>query len=294
MITGPTAVGKTALAIRLAQHFNTEIISCDSRQFYKEMNIGTAKPTPEELSQVKHHFIDSHSIQDEYNVGKFESEAIPLIEELFSKNNVLIMAGGSGLYIQAICEGFDELPEADPVIRKQINDLYAKEGIDGLQKLLMKLDPVHAGQADLQNLQRVSRALEVCLSTGKTYSELRSGKTKTRNFTIIKIGLEMQRELLYERINQRVDQMMEMGLPDEVKRLLPQKQLNALQTVGYSELFDHLEGRTDRATAVSLIKQHTRNFAKRQMTWFKRDSDIRWFGIVEEKKIITYLDGIML
>lgn len=290
VIAGPTAVGKTAVAIHLAKHFNTEIISADSRQFFKEMSIGTAKPNASELSEVKHHFIDSHSISQDYNVGKYETEAITLLEDLFSKNNVLVLIGGSGLYINAVCEGFDPLPEANEEIREKIDALLEKEGLEGLQKLLKELDPVYYDQVDLQNPQRMGRALEVCLSSGKPYSSLRSGKTKKRNFNILKIGLEMPRELLYERIDKRVDEMMKMGLLEEVKQLLPYKTKNALQTVGYKELFDHLEGNSDLGTAISLIKQHTRNFAKRQLTWFKRDKEIKWFNVGQEKEILLYLN----
>jgi tRNA dimethylallyltransferase len=293
VIAGPTAIGKTALGIRLARFFNTEILSADSRQFFREMSIGTAKPTTEEMKDVKHHFINSHSVSEAYNVGKYENEAIELLEELFKTKDIVIMVGGSGLYIDAVCKGFDELPEADPAIRKKIDELLNTSGIEVLQKMLKELDPVYYDKVDLQNPQRLSRALEVCLSSSEPYSTLREGKAKKRNFNIIKIGLNTSREMLYERINQRVDQMIKDGLYEEVRSLLPWKTVNALQTVGYKEMFDHLESKTDLLSAVNLIKQNTRNFAKRQLTWFKRDKEINWFEPGETEKIIEYIKGML-
>jgi tRNA dimethylallyltransferase len=289
VIVGPTAVGKTALSIQLAKAFDTEILSADSRQFFKEMSIGTAKPTAIEMGAIKHHFIDSHSISEEYNVGKFETEAIQVLNTLFETKDYAILVGGSGLYIDAVCNGLDELPEASAEIRQQLKLLYEEKGIAALQEQLKELDLNYYNQVDLNNPQRLMRALEVCLSSGKTYSEQRAGKTKKRNFTTIKIGLNTTREALYERINKRVDEMMQEGLLDEVKSLLPYQNKNALQTVGYKELFDYLENKTTLEQAVELIKQHTRNFAKRQLTWFKRDEQIQWFEPYEFEKIKQYI-----
>jgi tRNA dimethylallyltransferase len=289
VIVGPTAVGKTALSIQLAKAFDTEIVSADSRQFFKEMSIGTAKPNATEMGTIKHHFIDSHSISEEYNVGKFETEAIQVLNTLFETKNYAILVGGSGLYIDAICNGLDELPEASEEIRQQLKLLYEEKGIMALQEQLKELDLNYYNQVDLNNPQRLMRALEVCLSTGKTYSEQRAGKTKARNFTTIKIGLTTSREELYNRINKRVDEMMQQGLLDEVKSLLPYQNKNALQTVGYKELFDYLEKKITFEQAVALIKQHTRNFAKRQLTWFKRDEQIQWFEPNEFEKIKQYI-----
>ncbi len=289
VLLGPTAIGKTSLSIALAKELNCPIISADSRQFFKEMSIGTAKPSKEEMQGVQHYFIDSHSILQEYNVGKFEVDAIELLEDLFQKRNVVLMVGGSGLYIDAVCKGFDKLPEADPEIREKINSIYLSNGIEGLQEILKDLDPVYYTKVDLKNKHRVSRALEVCLSTGKPYSSLREGKSKERNFNIIKVGLNTSRELLYSRVNQRVDEMIKLGLLEEVKSLQIHKSLNALQTVGYKELFGYLNGETDLNFAVELIKKNTRNFAKRQLTWFRKDDEVKWFEPTELEDIKEYL-----
>ena len=300
VIAGPTAVGKTSLSITLAKHFACPVISADSRQFYREMNIGTAKPTVAEMEDIMHYFINSHSITEAYNVGKFEKEAIELLDHLFETHETLILVGGSGLYIDAVCNGLDELPEANPDIRVQIGNLLKQEGIEGLQRSLKKLDPVYYNQVDLQNPQRVGRALEVCMTTGKPYSGLRLEKLKKRNFNCIKIGLTIKREALYERINLRVDQMMKDGLLNEVKKLQEYKHLNALQTVGYKELFDglaELEANKDHPEndqlaikkAVELIKQNTRRFAKRQLTWFRGDEQMKWFEPHEIKNILTHI-----
>jgi tRNA dimethylallyltransferase len=293
IVTGPTAVGKTSMAVELAKHFNTEVISADSRQFFRELSIGTAKPSEEERSGITHHFIDSHSIKEDYNVGKFENEAITLIEKLFSTKDVLIVAGGSGLYIDAICKGFDNLPEADPEIREKLKSILHKKGIAGLQELLKELDPDHYKTADLNNPQRLSRALEVCLSTRRPYSSMRKGKAKDRNFSTIKIGLNTSRDKLYERINERVDSMMENGLLEEVKSVKQYRAHNALQTVGYKELFEYLDGDISLERAIELIKQHTRNFAKRQLTWFNRDEEIEWFEPSDKKSIIAHINQKM-
>jgi len=289
VIAGPTAIGKTALGVRLAKTFGTAVLSADSRQFFREMSIGTAKPSAEEMQGIPHYFIGSHSVSEPYNVGMYETEAIALLKKLFSEQDVVIMVGGSGLYIDAVCKGFDELPEADEAIRKQIDELLEQEGIEALQEKLKQLDPVYYAQVDLKNPQRLSRALEVCMSSGKPYSTLREGKIKTRDFNCIKIGLDTGRELLYERINSRVDNMMQEGLLEEVRSLIPFKTANALQTVGYKELFDHLEGKTDLRSAIELVKQNTRKFAKRQLTWFRRDAEMKWFQPNETEKIIEYI-----
>lgn len=255
------------------------------------MSIGTAKPTAEEMDGVKHYFIDSLSITDSYNVGKYETEVITLLEELFKKHEQVIIVGGSGLYINAICNGIDNLPEADTATRKKVENILKTEGIASLQKLLKSLDPTYYEKVDKNNPQRLSRAVEVCLSTGKTYSSLRTGTKIKRNFNIIKIGLNSARDLLYERINARVDIMMQNGLLNEVEALLPNKHLNALQTVGYKELFSYLEKEIDLETAVGLIKQNTRRFAKRQLTWFRKDEDIEWFQTDEVEAIVKNINN---
>lgn len=292
VIVGPTAVGKTAMSIAIAKEFDCPVVSADSRQFFKEMNIGTAKPTETEIEGVTHYFINSHSINDEFNVGKYETEAIALLEKLFQTHEKVILVGGSGLYIDAVCKGFDELPEADEEIRNKINLLLKTDGIEGLQKLLKELDINYYNKVDLQNPQRLSRALEVCLTTGKPYSELRKGKIKKRDFNIIKVGINTSREILYDRINKRVDEMMKNGLLNEVKSLQDFKHLNALQTVGYKELFDHLENNLDLNSAIELIKQNSRRFAKRQLTWFHRDEEIKWFEPNQAKEILVYINSI--
>jgi tRNA dimethylallyltransferase len=277
VIAGPTAVGKTTVAIKLAQQFKTEIISADSRQFYREMSIGTAKPSAEELSQAKHHFIDSHSVTETFNVGDFEKQSLQLLNELFKTHDKVIMAGGSGLFIQAVTQGFDELPVADAAIRNGLNQELSEKGIQFLQGKLKESDPVYYEQVDLNNPQRLIRALEVFQTTGKPFSSYRKATINKRPFHIIKIGLNLPRDILYQRINQRVDVMIDQGLVEEVRSLLPCRHLNALNTVGYSELFDYLDGKTDLNTAIELIKQNTRRFAKRQLTWFRKDKEIKWY-----------------
>lgn len=276
VIAGPTASGKTAAAINLAQHYGTVVVSADSRQFFREMSIGTAKPDAGELAEAKHYFIDSHSINEPLSVGDYEREGLQLLETLFHEHNIVIMAGGSGLYIKAICEGFDDLPTAGPGIREALNAQLEAEGIEALQTRLKSVDPVYYSEVDLNNSRRLIRALEVYESTGQPFSGYRKSKLTKRSFNIIKIGMNMNREVLYERINRRVDLMMDLGLLDEVRSLMPHRNRNALNTVGYAELFDYLDGNTDLETAVSLIKQNTRRFAKRQMTWFRKDGDINW------------------
>lgn len=290
VILGPTGIGKTTLAIEVAKYFETEIISADSRQFFNELSIGTAKPRDEELKQIKHYFINSLSIKDDYNVGKFETDVIHLLENLFQKKNCAIMVGGSGLYVDAVCKGLDELPEADEEIRNQLTELYKTKGISTLCEMLKELDPEHYKKADMANPHRMIRALEVCLLTGKPYSILRKGKQVKRNFSVVKIGLNTDREKLYERINQRVDEMMSAGLLNEVKTLLKFRDKNALLTVGYKELFGYLDGKMDLNSTVELIKKNTRNFAKRQLTWFRRDKEIKWFEPHQADEIFAYIN----
>ncbi len=288
-IVGPTAIGKTDLAIHLAKEFHTGILSADSRQFYREMSIGTAKPSEEVLNQVTHYFINSLHIQDEYTVGDYENDAITILKEIYKEKNSAILVGGSGLYVNAVTQGFDNLPKADAAIREDLNTILKEKGIYPLQEQLKELDPEYYQQVDRNNPQRVIRALEVMLATGKPFSSYRLNIEKPRPFKTIKIGLNTNREVLYKRINNRVDEMISAGLIDEVKRLLPYQHLNALQTVGYAELFDYLNGKTSLAEATEKIKQNTRRFAKRQLTWFRKDSDIKWFEPKQEMQIINYL-----
>ncbi len=288
VIAGPTAVGKTAIAIKLAQQLKTEIISADSRQFYREMSIGTAKPNTDELLQARHHFINSHSVTESFNVGDFEKQALQLLDELFKTHDKVIMAGGSGLFIQAVTQGFDELPAADVDTRNNLNEELAEKGIDFLQKRLKEADPGYYEQVDLNNPQRLIRALEVFETTGKPFSSYRKATTNKRPFHITKIGLDLPRDILYQRINQRVDDMIDQGLLEEVRSLLPYRHLNALNTVGYGELFDYFDGKTDLNTAIELIKQNTRRFAKRQLTWFRKDKEVRWF-MVDKPGLIDHI-----
>lgn len=276
-VVGPTAIGKTSLAIALAQYFQTEIISCDSRQFFKEMSIGTAVPSVEELLTVPHHFIQHRSIFDTYSVGDFEREAISLLSELFQKHQVVVMVGGSGLYANAVWYGLDDFPEVDESIRITLNTQYQTQGLAFLQEKLRTLDPLQYNQMDVQNPQRTIRALEVCLASGRPYSSFLSQKQTQRPFENLMIGLTAPRELVYQRINNRVEQMLEAGLLIEAQKLLSLKHLNALQTVGYRELFDFLEGKTSLEVAVEEIKKNTRRFAKRQYTWFNKNEKIHWF-----------------
>jgi tRNA dimethylallyltransferase len=292
-IIGPTAIGKTSLSIGLAQHFNCDIISCDSRQFFKEMKIGTAVPSEEELASATHHFIQNKSIFDNYSVGDFEKEALAKLDELFLKNNIQIMVGGSGLYVDAVLKGFDDFPDIDEKVRVKINADFEKFGIDYLQQKLKELDADYFQKIStenpqtLQNPQRMKRFVEVCIGTGKPYSSFIGQKKNQRNFTPIIIGLEAEREMMYNRINQRVNIMMNEGLLKEVENLITHKNLNALQTVGYRELFDFFEGKTTLEFAIEQIKMNTRRFAKRQITWFKRIENVLWFDYLTDKKEIV-------
>lgn len=291
-IIGPTAIGKTALSIALAKHFNCDIISCDSRQFYKEMKIGTAVPNADELAAANHHFIQNKSIFETYSVGDFEKEAIAKLDELFLQNNIQIMVGGSGLYVDAVLKGFDDFPDIDNEVRTKLNADFDQFGIDYLQQKLKELDFDYyqklttENPQTLQNPQRLKRFVEVCLGTGKPYSSFIGNSKSQRNFTPIIIGLEAERENMYNRINQRVDIMMNEGLLKEAEMLYPNKDLNALQTVGYRELFDFFDGKTSLEFAVEQIKMNTRRFAKRQLTWFKRTENTTWFDFKTDTKQI--------
>lgn len=275
-VVGPTAIGKTVRAISLARHFNTEIISADSRQFFKELAIGTAVPSPEELSAAKHHCIQHISIHQQYSVGDFEQEALDRLNHLFKTKDVVVLVGGSGLYVDAVLQGLDYFPEVDTNIRLQLNQQLAQEGLLSLQNKLQDLDPAYYAQVDLDNPHRVIRALEVCLTADAPYSSFLGKKKPARPFKSLLVGLQADRELVYDRINQRVDLMMEAGLLQEAQKLYAYKHLNALNTVGYKELFAHFDGETDLATAVSEIKKNTRRFAKRQLTWYRKNKAIYW------------------
>ena len=278
VILGPTASGKTDLAIRIAQWFGTEIISADSRQFFREFSIGTAKPSQKQLSAVKHHFIGQISIQENYNISRFEADVLELLEKLFQVHDVVVMCGGSGLYIDAVCNGLDEQPAHDPELRAQLNKAFKTEGITYLQQELQKLDPEYYWQVDLANPHRLIRALEVCKLTGKPFSEFRKGIKKERPFRIVKIGIDLTKEELHKRIHDRTDEMIRLGLIDEVRANLSNRHLNALNTVGYKEIFDYLDGNLTLEEAVEKIKINTRHFAKRQMTWFRKDKEIIWIN----------------
>jgi tRNA dimethylallyltransferase len=290
-IVGPTAIGKTALAIQLAQHFSTEIISADSRQFFKEMEIGTAKPNAEELAAAKHHFINSHSVSQLFSTGDFEVEGLSTLDRIFKNHNLAIMVGGSGLYVNALINGLDEMPDIDLAIRESLNKQFEEEGLASIQKQLATLDPEYFAKVDQQNPQRMIRGLEVFLSTGQKLSSMLSATKKERPFNIIKIGLNTDRAVLYDRINRRVDKMIADGLVEEVKSLIPFKKYNALNTVGYSELFDYLDGKLSLEDAVSAIKQNTRRFAKRQLTWFRRDEELAWFEPDQSAEIISFIEN---
>jgi tRNA dimethylallyltransferase len=276
VIVGPTAVGKTSVAIQVAQHFHTKIISADSRQCFKELNIGVAKPSPEELKLVEHFFINSHSINDEVNAAIFEQYALEKINEIFRTRNEAVLVGGTGLYVKAFCQGIDEVPVINPAIREQIISSFEYEGMEWLQKQVAKHDPFYFSQGEIKNPQRLMRALEVKLSTGRSIMVFHTQKKKERDFNIIKIGLELPRELLYRNINGRVDTMISAGLVEEVRNLDAYKKLNALQTVGYRELFGHFAGGLSLPDAIEIIKMNTRQYAKRQMTWFNKDNEINW------------------
>lgn len=290
VIVGPTGSGKTDLSIRLALHYRAPILSTDSRQVYRSMPIGTAQPTEEQLNTVEHHFIASHDIEDKLSCGEYEVQALACLEKLFAQHDDVVAVGGSGLYVRALCEGMDELPQADEALRRELERRLADEGIGALAAQLRELDPRYYEEVDRSNPARVVRALEVCLQTGRPYSAQRTGVRRERPFRIIKIGVNLPREVLYDRINRRVDAMVAEGLEAEARRLYPHRELNALQTVGYREFFDCFDGRVTRDEAVELIKRNTRRYAKRQLTWFRRDPEIRWFSPTDDGKMIRYID----
>jgi len=293
-IVGPTAIGKTSLSILIASHFKTEIISCDSRQFYKEMTLGTAVPEKEELAAVPHHFIQNRSVFEDYNVGAFERDALNVLDRLFKKHNIVVMVGGSGLYVKAVLEGLDDFPKIDPSIRLELKQVLKTEGIIPLQNQLKKLDITTYNTIDKDNPQRVIRALEICIGTNLPYSSYTRNSKKKRKFNSIIIGLSGEREKIYERINRRVDQMLENGLIDEAQKLYPNKELNALQTVGYKELFSFFEEKTTKDEAIQEIKKNTRRFAKRQLTWFKKDSNIYWFDFeTDTSKLLKKIEDLI-
>jgi len=287
---GPTGVGKTDISIELARHFNCEIISADSRQFYREMRTGTAVPSDFQLSLIKHHFIRFISVEEYYSSSLFERDVIKLLPSLFSAGNLAFMSGGSGMYIDAVCEGTDDIPDVDMLSREKYIKLFDEQGIEGLRIALKILDPEHYSKVDLKNPKRIMRALEICESTGLPYSSFLKKNKRVRDFRIIKIGLTRERDELYSRINNRVDQMVEAGLEDEARSLLSFKGLNALNCVGYREFFDYFEGKTDKQKAIELIKRNSRRYAKRQMTWWSKDEEIKWFHPEKSGELLNYLE----
>ena len=293
LIAGPTAIGKTDLAIQIAEHYSTQIISADSRQCYKELNIAVAKPGPSFLKKVRHYFVDSHSIQESVTAAEFEKYALSSIASIFEQSDVAVMVGGTGLYIKAFCEGLDAIPTTPPETREMIIENYNQYGIEWLEKMLIQNDSEYATKGEMQNPHRLMRALEVVLSTGKSIFYFQKNNKIQRDFNIIKIGLELPREELYNRINTRVDQMIDAGLVKEAESLIEYKSLNALQTVGYRELFDFFEGKSSLSDAIELVKQNTRHYAKRQMTWFKKDSTINWFS-PQPKKILSFIENAII
>ena len=291
VVVGPTGSGKSALAVKLAQHYNAPVISTDSRQVFRNMAIGTAQPTAEELAAAKHYFIADREVEDDFNCGKYEVEALALLERLFAENRYVVAVGGSGLYIQALCEGMDSLPEADDALRAELKARLASEGLEVLADELRRLDPKYAEEVDIQNPARVMRALEVCITTGRPYSEQRVGKVAERPFNIVKVGTDMSRDVLYERINRRVDMMVEQGLVAEAMAMYPKRHLNALQTVGYRELFEHFDGNCSLEEAIELIKRNSRRYAKRQLTWFRRDESTGWYSPDDIEGVVAFIDG---
>ncbi len=279
VIVGPTAVGKTELCVALAEKWKTEVVSADARQLYREMQIGTARPTAAELRGVPHHFLGSHSVTEDYHVGQYEADALALLDQLFTRHDRLILTGGSGLYVQAVCEGLDAMPTVDAASRQQARDLYAREGLAALQRAVALRDPAYYRQADVQNPQRLMRALEVMLASGQPFSAFRTAQPQPRPFKVVRLGLTRARPVLYARIHQRVAAMLAAGLVDEVRGLLPHRDRNALQTVGYREVFAYLDGDIDEAEMRRLLGRNTRRYAKRQLTWFRRDRTIAWLDL---------------
>lgn len=290
VVVGPTGVGKSKVSIQLAQHYNSEIISADSRQFFKEIRIGTAVPSEEELKLVPHHFIQTKSIQEYYNVSEYEVEALKLMHQLFSTKDVLILTGGSMLYVDTICKGIDDIPTVSPEIREDVVNWYQKHGLEVLQNRLRELDPEYYKIVDLKNPKRLLHAVEIAQMTGRPYSSFRRNTTKIRPFRILKIGINQERELLYQRINERVDEMMQAGLLDEARSVYQYRNLNSLNTVGYKELFGYFDGSCTLEEAIDLIKRNSRRYARKQLTWFRRDSEIKWFEPEQLAEIMSYID----
>ncbi|MBA2422219.1 MAG: tRNA (adenosine(37)-N6)-dimethylallyltransferase MiaA [Chitinophagales bacterium] len=289
-VAGPTAIGKTKVSIALARYYNSEIISADARQLYREMNIGTAKPLHNELNSITHHFINHCSIHQAYSAGDFEKEALLKINYLFESHDVLVITGGSGLFMRAVLQGLNEFPSVNKQVQHRLDDILKSQGIIALQNLLRDYDPKYYESADLNNPRRLLRALSVSISSGKPYSSFKTNDVQPRNFQVIKIGLYLDRNILYHRINNRVDQMMQDGFLQEAQNLKPFAHLNALQTVGYQELFDHLDGKLTLPEAVNLIKQHSRNYAKRQLTWLRKEKDITWFHPDQIQEMIVFVE----
>ncbi|KJF42499.1 tRNA (adenosine(37)-N6)-dimethylallyltransferase MiaA [Draconibacterium sediminis] len=290
VITGPTGIGKTEVSIKVAQHFNAEIVSADSRQIFRELNIGTAVPSKEELAAVPHHFIQSHSVEENYNASRYETEAMELIDKLFQQKDVLLLVGGSMLYIDAICKGIDIMPDADPEVRAALKNQLEEEGLEGLRLQLKTLDPEYYKKVDLKNPNRIIHALEISIQTGKPYSSFRSDTPKERPFQIIKIALNCDRQVLHNRINLRVDKMMEAGLEAEARSVYHKKHLNSLNTVGYQELFAYFNGEIPREKAIELIKRNSRRYARKQITWFRRDEAVKWFEPTDTAEIIAWIN----
>lgn len=290
VVAGPTASGKTSLAIELAQHFEAEILSCDSRQFFKETNIGTAKPNAEELASAVHHFVDCLSIKEAYNIGDYERDVLSFLDTYYQKNNIAIMVGGSGMYIRAVCDGLDVYPAVDENIRVQLNELLEKEGIEALQEELKMADPVYYSKVDTSNPHRLIRALEIFRGTGEPFSSFQGKNKVQRPFKVIKLGIDWDRTELYDRINRRVDLMLEAGLLEEAKALYPQRALNALQTVGYREFFDYFDAKISLEEAIELVKRNTRRYAKRQLTWLRKETNLHWIKArTSETEVIDFL-----
>ena len=293
IIAGPTAVGKTDLCVKLAQLLDTEVVSADSRQFYRELAIGTAKPTPEEMQGVTHHFVDSHSIHDYYSVGDYEKDCLAVLEEIFSRKDVAILTGGSGMFIKIVTDGIDEMPEADLALRTSLMNRLETEGLTPLASELASLDPVYFAEVDQQNPQRIVRALEVCLSTGQPFSSFRKNQKAERPFTSIRIGLERPREELYQRIDKRMDLMLAAGLEEEALRYIDYRDHYALKTVGYKEIYEHLDGDYDKEEMLRLLKRNSRRYAKRQLTWFRNQDDFTWFDAKNEEAIISFVKQLV-